>query len=101
MHPAVRIVTFVVLAAFLAVGRGVDLACGALLTLGLYVLLFPAVLPVAMRSLYRTRWLFLSLFVVYAWFTPGQPLLETQLSTVNTWLPSREGLLAGASRASR
>ena len=99
MHPAIRIVTFVVLAAFLAVGRAADLACGALLTVGLYGLLFPAVLPVALRSLYRTRWLFVSLVVVYAWFTPGQALVSTQLSALNAWLPSREGLFAGASRA--
>jgi AcrR family transcriptional regulator len=99
MHPVVRIVTFVVLAAFLAVGRTADLACGALVTLGLYGVLFPSVLPVAVRSLYRTRWLFLSLFVVYAWFTPGQALVATQLSALNAWLPSREGLMAGASRA--
>jgi AcrR family transcriptional regulator len=99
MHPAIRVITFVVLAAFLAVGRTADLACGALLTLGLYGLLFPALLPVAATSLYRTRWLFLSLFVVYAWFTPGQALVSTQVSAMNAWLPSREGLFAGASRA--
>jgi energy-coupling factor transport system permease protein len=99
MHPVIRIISFIVLAAFLASGRAVDLACGALLTACLYLFLFSASLPAALHALYRTRWLFLSLLIVYAWFTPGETLALRQFPALEPWLPSREGLVTGASRA--
>lgn len=39
------------------------------------------------------RWLFLSLLILYLWFTPGQPLLPTFSST-----PTLEGIEAGLLR---
>lgn len=47
----------------------------------------------AWRMLKRLKWLFLSLFLIYAWMTPGAPL-------VTDWpfMPSREGLLISFER---
>lgn len=41
----------------------------------------------------RMRWLFLSLLIIYFWFTPGQPLLFSHG-------PTREGIEAGLLRIS-
>jgi energy-coupling factor transport system permease protein len=45
----------------------------------------------------RLKWLYLSIFIVYGWFTPGEAVLT--LPMVNaSYLPTVEGLQAGALR---
>lgn len=48
-----------------------------------------------MQLLRRTRWIMLSLLLIYAYSTPGQPLFDTPFS------PSREGLSDGVLQLTR
>lgn len=47
------------------------------------------------RTVLRLKWLMISLFVLYGWFTPGLPLWE--VAGVN--MPTRAGLMQAAYRA--
>lgn len=51
----------------------------------------------AARMLRRLRWFFLSLAVLFFWFTPGDPLIIAD-SAWTAWLPTRAGLLEGVTR---
>lgn len=49
--------------------------------------------------LWRLKWLYLSIFIAFGWFTPGEAVVSSQ--TINTaYLPTIEGLLAGGLRVS-
>lgn len=50
------------------------------------------------QLLHRTRWIMLSLLLIYAYSTPGQPLLEDMFGMFS---PSREGLIDGVSQLTR
>ncbi|ANB02626.1 CbiQ family ECF transporter T component [Ectothiorhodospira sp. BSL-9] len=43
----------------------------------------------------RLKWFFLSIILVFGWFTPGTPLL----ALAPEWSPSREGLVLGLQRS--
>lgn len=49
------------------------------------------------QLLHRTRWIMLSLLLIYAYSTPGQPLLDT----LGIFSPNREGLIDGVSQLTR
>lgn len=49
------------------------------------------------QLLRRTRWIMLSLLLVYAYSTPGQPLLDA----LGVFSPSREGLIDGVLQLTR
>lgn len=48
----------------------------------------------ARKMLFRMRWLFLSLLIVYFWFTPGTSLIPAW----SEWTPSIEGVVTGVLR---
>ena len=98
MHPVIRIVSFVVMTAFLAQGRlaAILLALAVLLALSLH--LDGAAWHGAWRLLYRMRWLFLSIAVIYLWLTPGTPLIPS-LPSFAEWLPTVEGFWQGLLRS--
>lgn len=98
MHPVIRIVTFVVLTAFLARGdlANILVACAALL--GLSLRLDGGAWRAAWRLLRRMRWLFLSITVIYLWLTPGVPLIPG-IPSLAEWLPTVDGLWLGVLRA--
>ncbi|HYR05850.1 MAG TPA: CbiQ family ECF transporter T component [Gallionella sp.] len=88
-HPAAQILIWCMLVAAIAV-----LASGTLLmTAGLIML---CALAISRRKFIqlvrRTRWIMLSLLVIYAWSTPGQALPES----LGVFGPTREGLIDGA-----
>lgn len=95
MHPLIRIVSFLVFAALVATGHVAQLAFAAFLVAAAYSVTANAQLKAAWPLLRRMRWLFLSLLVVYFWFTPGQPLLPAIASQ-----PTLEGVLEGLQRIS-
>ncbi|HUW76945.1 MAG TPA: CbiQ family ECF transporter T component [Gallionella sp.] len=93
-HPAAQIVTWCLLAAILQ-----SLSLGVLLASAGLVFLF-AILHSARKLwqlLRRTRWIMLSLMLVYAYTTPGQPLLDA----LGILSPSREGLGDGVLQLTR
>jgi energy-coupling factor transporter transmembrane protein EcfT len=94
MHPSVRIVTLVVLAALLGRGGGAELILAGVLLAGLYTGLRVHDLRPLLTLLRRLRWLLLSLMVIYLWFTPG-PALIPLLGALS---PSQSGLALGLLR---
>lgn len=99
-HPVIRIITFLVLGGYLSVGQPADLAAAALMILALYAGLARAHLLPALATLRRMRWFFLSIVVIYFWFTPGHPLWAGTPEAVAAWLPTVEGARLGLLRAS-
>jgi energy-coupling factor transport system permease protein len=93
-HPAAQILTWCLLVATLQV-----LAFGALLAAAGIVLLcaFALSRQKFIHLVRRTRWIMLSLLVIYAFSTPGQPLLEA----FGAFSPSREGLSDGVLQLTR
>ena len=73
LHPRIRLVSFLIFAAFVAVVKPWPL-------------------------LKRMRWLFLSLLILYLWFTPGQPLLPTFSRTPTLELLVLSNLRAAVSK---
>ena len=92
-HPVIRIAVFIILAGALSAGKINTLLLAAMAVAVVYGitanarLLFPA-----LKMLRRMRWLFLSLFIIYCWFTPGTPLPFAVPATILTWLPTLEGI---------
>jgi energy-coupling factor transport system permease protein len=93
-HPAAQILTWCLLVAIMQF-----LTLEILLVAAGFVLLF-ALLRSAhklMQLLRRTRWIMLSLLLIYAYSTPGQPLLNA----LGIFSPSREGLSDGVLQLTR
>jgi energy-coupling factor transporter transmembrane protein EcfT len=93
-HPAAQILTWCLLVAIMQF-----LTLEILLVAAGFVLLF-ALLRSAhklMQLLRRTRWIMLSLLLIYAYSTPGQPLLNA----LGMFSPSREGLSDGVLQLTR
>lgn len=87
MHPAIRIVFFLVALGVLAHARW-------LTTLTMFIaalVIFPRdssqAIPAALRLLWRLKWLLLSVLVLYLVITPGPPLLPAV-----HWSPSSDGI---------
>ena len=87
MHPVIRIVTFLVFTLFVAFG-GYPQLLFSLAVLVLFYLLVqstPLLWKSTWQMLRRMRWLFLSMLVIYFWFTPGQAMLEFAADYSPTW----------------
>lgn len=93
-HPAAQILAWCLLVATLQV-----MAPGALLlATGLILMSAYAISSRKLIQLVRrTRWIMLSLLVIYAYSTPGQPLSDA----LGSFSPSREGLSDGAQQLAR
>jgi energy-coupling factor transporter transmembrane protein EcfT len=95
VHPVIRFLCLIVLAAGLArAGWAALLVGGAALVL-LYVHCGWQHAQSAWKVIWRLRFLLLSLAVLYLWFTPGAPILPAAGAFAPTW----EGLEQGALRA--
>jgi energy-coupling factor transport system permease protein len=78
-----------------AFGSQPDLLLAALLLLAGYLVVGMQHFRAVVVMLKRMRWLFLSIFIVYSWFTPGQPLIGGWITNA----PTLEGVVTGALRA--
>ena len=87
-HPAAQILTWCLLVAAMQM-----LTLKVLLTAVAPVLLFALVLSKHkfIQLLRRTRWIMLSLLLIYAYSTPGEPLLDA----LGAFSPIREGVADG------
>ncbi len=97
LHPVIRVVSFFVLAGFLSLGDLNPLLMAAAVLVILYGMAGGIHLRPAMLMLRRMRWLFLSLVIIYFWFTPGEPPLSSS-PALSPWLPTLEGMQEGAIR---
>lgn len=91
-HPLILILGLFLLTAFLALGRWPVMLAGGLLVGALY--LWRPVAAGLWVRLRRLRWLFLSMAVIYGWFTGG----EHVFAALGAWSPSYEGLVQGGLR---
>ena len=91
MHPVIRIVTFLVFGLGVVFGNVQHLLLAVLLLAAGYAVWHPHLFKMNWQMLRRMRWLFLSILVIYLWFTPGHPLLPV----VGSLSPSMEGLQFG------
>lgn len=94
LHPATRIAAWMVLAAFIGWLGAPALALASVALAGLLALNRPSPF---FRLLYRTRWLLLSLAVLYGLTFPGRLLLPS----LGAFSPTVEGIEAGAVQAWR
>lgn len=96
MHPVIRIVSFLTLAIALSVGGGWGhVGAAGVLVVGGYGVAHRRGLPHLATMILRLRWLWLSLCVVYFWFTPGAPVWPA----LGAWSPSTAGVQQGLLRA--
>jgi energy-coupling factor transport system permease protein len=88
MHPLIRFVCFLVIVFFLSLSDTSSLLISipAVITAWLLSRRLPS--AKIWRLLWRLRWLYLSIFVLYGYFTPGQVVINSDLN----WFPSTEGL---------
>ena len=91
MHPVIRLIGLMVLGAGLTLGGVKEMAALALLVAALYLGSRTSPLG-AWPLLRRARWLFLSLLILYFWFSPGRALLPYY------GMPTVEGIEEGALR---
>jgi len=98
IHPVIRIFTFLVFAGLISMVdlTGLILAGTALAVL--YLLIGPEYFRPAWMMITRMRWFFLSITIIYFWFTPGQPLFFHLLPFSPDWLPTRQGVETGTLR---
>lgn len=94
MHSAIRIVTFLVFGVFVALGNVGNLVLAFILISSIYLIGHPHLFEVNWRMVKRMRWLFLSIFIIYLWFTPGLELIPE----LGSWSPSVPGTQQGIMR---
>lgn len=94
MHPAIRMANLLLLIAVVAHAPAPVLVVIALSAVVMSGKELGQCVIVAARFGWRLRWLLLSLLVLYLAFIPGTPLFPH----FSSWLPSQEGLWAGAER---
>src|SRR3569833_434262 len=97
MHPVIRLVCFMMLSLALAVGGWLHLLLGALVAAVLFARAGAAAWVTIMPMMRRMRWLWLSLVVIYFWFTPGVAVVPVPDAWA-AWVPTVEGLALGALR---
>jgi energy-coupling factor transporter transmembrane protein EcfT len=95
MHPVIRIITFLIIVIYLPYASRLELLVTGGLLLIFAVFLDKSIILRSLNFIYRLRWLFLSIFILYGWFTPGDSVLN---DTVTSWLPGMTGLVEAATR---
>ncbi len=101
LHPVIRIAVFIILAGGLSLGSAHALLLALSLVTVTYGITTHISLSPALKMLRRMRWLFLSLLIIYCWFTP-EPLYQGEISeemlpfalpvSMLAWLPPLAGL---------
>ncbi len=98
IHPVIRIFSFLVFAALISLVDLLGLALAAVAVVLLYVLIGIGHFVPAWTMMRRMRWFFLSIAVLFFWFTPGQPMGLSWVPLDAGWLPTRQGMEAGVLR---
>ncbi|HFE37439.1 MAG TPA: hypothetical protein ENK06_03330 [Gammaproteobacteria bacterium] len=94
MHPVIRLVCFIIFAAFVSTGQGLILLAGFLLLFLVWLILKQGPSPKAWLMLKRMRLFYLSILFIYLWFTPG----EIMFVLPGIWSPTYEGFMLAAER---
>jgi hypothetical protein len=96
MHPAIRILLLLIITGFMVTGHLYALVAGIVLSIALYSTRILAPDAHLLRMILRMRWFFLSIMILYAWFTPGTALLPV----LQDYSPTQQGLKEGLVRCS-
>lgn len=91
LHPSVRLVAWLLLLVAVQSLRGTALAAACLAT----PLLGARVIRRGARLVWRTRWLLISLLLIFSWGVAGDPLWDGMAA------PSREGVMEGLNHMGR
>ncbi len=95
MHPLIRVICLVLIAGFTASANVPFLLIAFVLLAAIY--LYTSVsLSQCWRLIRRMRWFFLSILVIYFWFTPGDAFSPALANSL--WFPSVEGVEQGITR---
>lgn len=94
VHPLIRLLSFIIFAAFVSLGQTMSSILGMVILVVVYALSCQLPAPVAWRMIKRLRIFFVSIFIMYLWFTPGELLFPGFVS----WSPTFEGLWYGIQR---
>lgn len=91
IHPVIHVLNLVVFAVLMSRAGLLQILPSAVLLMAVYIYLGPVARQAAMTMLFRLRWFFLSLLLVYGWLTPD-PLS----GSITFWgWPSEVGLKTG------
>jgi energy-coupling factor transport system permease protein len=93
MHPVIRVICFLLLSGFVVFGSVYELVLGLLIVGSVVLVKRFQSLELSLRIIKRMKWFFLSILVVYLWFTPGTPLVDFNLPGIPTLEGMRTGLL--------
>ncbi len=94
MHPLIQLQTVLIFILLVALGDTSGLWLGGFLLLLAYTWSGFRTIRSLTRVVVRMRWLLLSIFILYGWWTPGTPLLPLW----EPFSPSREGVQHGILR---
>lgn len=94
MHPALKILGVVLFILCVAQAGWAVLAVGGLLAAVALAATGAEGVGRFLAMSRRLKWFFLSIILIFGWFTPGTPLLEW----MGAWSPGREGLVMGLQR---
>ena len=89
MHPAIRIINFLILLGVLAHAQLIISLSILLLAISFFRRDTKSALSQATKLYWRLRWLLLSIVILYLVVIPGTPLIPTY----ENWQPSREAIL--------
>ncbi len=98
VHPVIRIISLIILATFVSLGGGWVVLITTILLASVYLIIDSNYFHSAWRMLRRLRWFFLSIFILYTWFMPGNPSAEAASFGWARLIPSAEGVLFGLIR---
>jgi hypothetical protein len=99
MHPVIRVFSVIVALVFLATPVWDVVIFVLISSIGLLVFREQELLRSSLYMLWRLKWLYLSIFIVYGWFTPGEAIVTLEFISTS-YLPTMEGLQTGALRVS-
>ncbi len=94
MHPVIRFISLILFSFLIARSSISILITGFSLVVAFYVITSLNYLYDAKIMLARMRWFFLSMIIMYFWFTPGDTLFGIQ----SVWLPTMTGIELGLTR---
>jgi len=94
MHPLIRLICFIIFAAFVSLGQFSVLVLGTVLVLAIWLISKQGPAPKVWRMLKRMKVFYFSILLIYLWFTPG----EIIFSFFDSWSPTYEGLFQALER---
>lgn len=93
MHPVIRIICFLIVSGFVVFGGVYELALGMLVVASVVLIKRFQSLELSLRIIKRMKLFFISILVLYLWFTPGAPVMDVPVPGIPTVEGIKTGLL--------